>query len=309
MEAPRIVFMGSPDFAVPTLQALAAAYPVVGVVTQPDKPAGRGRKPTPPPVKRAAEALGIPVIQPRRLRRPEAFDALQAWQPDLIVVAAYGQILRPNVLALPRYGCINVHASLLPRWRGASPIQHAILHGDRETGITIMLMDEGMDTGPILSQQALPIAPDDTAATLSARLADLGARLLLGTLPGYLRGEIRPRPQPEEGVTYAPLLKKADGRLDFGQPAETLARQVRAFNPWPGAFTEWKSQPLKVHRAHAADLPTPGAGVRLIVEGRPAIGTAEGVLVLDEVQPAGKKPMRGEDFLRGARGWEEVATP
>ncbi len=295
--------MGSPAFAVPTLQALAAAYPVVGVVTQPDKPAGRGRKPTPPPVKQAAQALGIPVMQPRRLRNPEAFEQLQAWQPDLIVVAAYGQILRPNVLALPRYGCINVHASLLPRWRGASPIQHAILHGDKETGITIMLMDEGMDTGPILRQEALPIAPDETAASLSEKLSALGARVLLETLPGYLSGEIQPRPQPEEGVTYAPLLKKADGRLDFSEPAEALARKVRAFNPWPGAFTEWTRGLLKVHRAHALDMPSPGEGVRLVVEGKPAFGAARGVLVLDEVQPAGKKPMPGEVFLLGARGW------
>ncbi len=297
--------MGSPEFAVPTLRALAEAYPVVGVVTQPDKPAGRGRKPTPPPVKREAQALGIPVMQPRRLRAPEAFEQLQAWQPDLIVVAAYGQILRPNVLELPRYGCINVHASLLPRWRGASPIQHAILHGDEETGITIMVMDEGMDTGPILSQEALPIAADDTAATLSEKLSALGARLLLETLPGYLSGEIQPRPQPEEGVTYAPLLKKADGRLDFSEPAEALARKVRAFNPWPGAFTEWTRGLLKVHRAHALAMPSPGEGVRLVVDGKPAIGTAEGVLVLDEVQPAGKKAMPGEVFLRGARGWAE----
>lgn len=300
---PRIVFMGSPEFAVPTLQALAEAYPVVGVVTQPDKPAGRGRKPTPPPVKRIAEALGLPVMQPRRLRAPEAYEQLAAWQPDLIVVAAYGQILRPNVLALPRYGCINVHASLLPRWRGASPIQHAILHGDAETGITIMLMDEGMDTGPILTQEALPIAPDDTAGTLSPKLSALGARLLLETLPGYLAGDIQPRPQPEEGVTYAPLLKKEDGRLDFTEPAAALARRVRAFNPWPGTFTEWQGKLLKIHRAHAAPQPSPGAGERLVVEGRPAIGTGEGVLVLDEVQPAGKKPMPGEVFLRGARGW------
>jgi len=295
--------MGSPQFAVPTLRALAEAYPVVGVVTQPDKPAGRGRKPTPPPVKQVAQELGIPVMQPRRLRTPEAFEQLQAWQPDLIVVAAYGQILRPNVLALPKYGCINVHASLLPRWRGASPIQHAILHGDEETGITIMVMDEGMDTGPILSQEALTIAPDDTAATLSEKLSALGARLLLATLPGYLSGEIQPRPQPEEGVTYAPLLKKTDGRLDFAEPADALARKVRAFNPWPGAFTEWKRGPLKMHRAHALAMPSPGAGVRLVAEGKPAIGTSDGVLVLDEVQPAGKKPMPGEVFLRGARGW------
>jgi len=302
---PRVVFMGSPEFAVPTLRALAEAYPVVGVVTQPDKPAGRGRKPTPPPVKRVAEELGIPVMQPRRLRTPEAFEQLKAWQPDLIVVAAYGQILRPNVLALPKYGCINIHASLLPRWRGASPIQHAILHGDAVTGITIMLMDEGMDTGPILSQEALPIVPNDTAATLSAKLSALGARLLLSTLPAYLDGTLQPRPQPEEGVTYAPLLKKSDGRLDFAEPAEALARKVRAFNPWPGTFTEWKRGLLKVHQAHALAMPSPGEGVRMVAEGKPAIGTSDGVLVLDEVQPAGKKPMAGEVFLRGARGWEE----
>ena len=295
--------MGSPEFAVPTLRALAETYPVVGVVTQPDRPAGRGRKPTPPPVKQLALELGIPVMQPRRLRAPEAFEQLQAWQPDLIVVAAYGQILRPNVLQLPRYGCINVHASLLPRWRGASPIQHAILHGDAETGITIMLMDEGMDTGPILTQETLPIAPDDTAGTLSPKLSALGARLLLKTLPGYLKGEIHPQPQPEEGVTYAPLLKKEDGRLDFAEPAEALARRVRAFNPWPGTFTEWQGKLLKIHRSHAAAQPSPGAGERLVVEGKPAIGAGEGVLVLDEVQPAGKKPMPGEVFLRGARGW------
>ena len=295
--------MGSPEFAVPTLLALARDYPVVGVVTQPDRPAGRGRKPTPPPVKRLALELGIPVMQPRRLRAPEAFEQLRAWQPDLIVVAAYGQILRPNVLQLPLYGCINVHASLLPRWRGASPIQHAILHGDAETGITIMLMDEGMDTGPILAQEALPIAPDDTAGTLSPKLSALGALLLLETIPGYLTGATQPQPQPEEGVTYAPLLKKEDGRLNFTEPAAALARRVRAFNPWPGTFTEWQGKLLKIHRAHAAAQPSPGTGEHLIVAGKPAIGTGEGVLVLDEVQPAGKKPMPGEVFLRGARGW------
>ncbi len=305
LSLPRIVFMGSPAFAVPVLQALAAAYPVVGVVTQPDKPAGRGRRPTPPAVKTAALALGIPVMQPRRLRQPEAFEHLRAWQPDLIVVAAYGQILRPNVLALPRYGCLNVHASLLPRWRGASPIQHAILHGDAQTGVTIMQMDEGMDTGPILSQRAWPITEEDTAASLSDRLSTLGAALLLETLPCYLEGRIRPHPQPEVGITYALLLKKADGQLDFERPAVALARQVRAFNPWPGAFTLWKGQPLKIHGAHAEALPSPGPGARLTVAGRPALGTAEGVLVLDQVQPAGKKPMAGEAFLRGARDWGE----
>ncbi len=300
---PRIVFMGSPDFAVPTLRALAEHYPVVGVVTQPDRPAGRGKKLTPPPVKVVAQELGLPVMQPRRLKAPEAFEQLQAWAPDLIVVAAYGQILRPNVLALPRFGCINVHASLLPRWRGASPIQHAILAGDKETGITIMLMDEGLDTGPILSQRAIPITPEDTAATLSVRLANLGAELLLDTLPDYLSGALQPRPQPEDGVTYAPLLKKEDGRLDGNQPAEVLARQVRAFYPWPGTFLEWRGAPLKVHQAEAVAAPSPGPGVRLVWQGFPALGTAEGILVLRQVQPAGKRPMSGDAFLRGARDW------
>ena len=307
---PRIVFMGSPEFAVPVLRALAEHYPVAGVVTQPDKPAGRGKKLTPPPVKVVAQELGLPVMQPRRLKAPEAFAQLQTWDPELIVVAAYGQILRPNVLALPRYGCINVHASLLPRWRGASPVQHAILAGDKETGITIMLMDEGLDTGPILSQRAIPIASDDTAATLSARLATLGAALLLETLPDYLTGALQPQPQPEEGVTYAPLLKKEDGRLDFSKPAEVLARQVRAFNPWPGTFTEWKGGLLKVHRAEAVDAPSPGPGVRLIWQGFPALGTAEGILVLQEVQPAGKRSMPGNAFLHGARDWAaDPASP
>ncbi len=302
-EQPRVVFMGSPAFAVPILEALAAAYPVVGVVTQPDRPAGRGRRLTPPPVKEAAQALGLPVMQPRRLKAPEAVEQLVAWAPDLIVVAAYGQILRPNVLALPRYGAINVHASLLPRWRGASPIQHAILAGDRETGITIMLMDEGLDTGPILSQRSLPIAPEDTAATLSPKLARLGATLLLETLPPYLQGTLQPRPQPEEGVTYAPLLKKEDGRLDFTQPAEVLARQVRAFDPWPGTFMEWAGGRLKVLQAEALERPSPGPGRPLVVEGFPAVGTGAGVLLLRRVQPAGRRPMPGDAFLRGAPRW------
>lgn len=303
-EKPRVVFMGSPMFAVPTLRALAAHYPVVGVVTQPDRPAGRGKKLTPPPVKTVAQELGLPVMQPRRLRAPEAFAQLQAWAPDLIVVAAYGQILRPNVLALPRYGCLNVHASLLPRWRGASPIQHAILAGDRETGVTIMLMDEGLDTGPILSQRAIPIAPEDTGATLSEKLASLGAELLLETLPAYLSGALQPRPQPEEGVTYAPLLKKEDGRLDCHQPAEVLARQVRAFDPWPGTFlTPWRGGALKVLEAVAVQELSPGPGVRLVWQGFPAVGTSAGILVLRRVQPAGKRPMPGDAFLRGARDW------
>src|SRR5512139_2910075 len=177
----RIVFMGSPDFSLPTLRALAEQYPIAGVVTQPDRPAGRGRTLTPPPVKQLAVELGLPIIQPRRLRQPEAMEQLLAWAPDLIVVAAFGQILRPEVLELPAHGCINVHASLLPRWRGAAPIQASLLHGDRETGVTIMVMDPGIDTGPIMAQRSLRIDPDDTAGSLSNRLSQLGADLLIDT--------------------------------------------------------------------------------------------------------------------------------
>ena len=301
---PRVVFMGSPQFAVPTLEALARHFNVVGVVTQPDKPAGRGNVLTPPPVKRKAQELGLPVFQPARLSRPEAIEQLRDWQPDLIVVAAYGQILKPQVLQLPPYGCLNVHASLLPRWRGAAPVAYAIWHGDKETGVTIMLMDEGLDTGPILSQRKEPIHPDDTAATLGERLAHLGATLLVETIPLYLAGEIRPQPQDEGKATYAPRLKREDGLLDFTRPAEELARQVRAFDPWPGTFTWWKGKRLKVLKARAVDLDSPGPGVPLVVEGHPAVGTGRGVLLLEWVRPEGRKAIEGPAFLRGAgRDW------
>lgn len=302
----RIVFMGSPDFSVPTLRRLAELYPVIGVVTQPDRPAGRGRLLTPPPVKVLAQALNIETIQPEKLKDPTAQERLQAWAPDLIVVAAFGQILRKSVLELPRYGCINVHASLLPRWRGAAPIQAAILHGDPQSGATIMRMDPGIDTGPILTQRALDIRPDDTAGTLSERLAEAGADLLIETLPGYLDGSIQPRPQSDEGATYASMLSKESGRLDFTQPAEALERLVRAMIPWPGAFMDWQGQPLKIHRAHAADSACGPAGQRCVVDGLPAVSTARGSLVFEEVQPAGKRSMPGRDFLRGTRQWEEA---
>ena len=295
--------MGSPDFAVPSLEALAARYPVIGAVTQPDRPAGRGRTLVPPAVKLATQALGLPLIQPERLRTPEAMEQLRAWAPDVIVVAAFGQILRAEVLDLPRYGCINVHASLLPRWRGAAPIQAAILAGDAETGVTIMKMDAGVDTGPLLSQRAIPILPDDTAGTLFKKLAELGADLLLKTLPGYLSGEIQPQPQDDSQATYAPMLKKEDGLLDFNRPAEELARRVRAMNPWPGAYFDWKGVRLRVLRARLSGEKSPGAGCSLIVAGCPAVGTGEKILVLEEVQPAGKKSMPGKAFLAGARTW------
>jgi len=302
-ERPRTVFMGSPDFAVPALERLAAAGTVVGVVTQPDRPAGRGRTLVPPPVKEAALRLGLPVIQPERLRQPEAMAQLRLWAPDLIVVAAFGQILKPEVLDLPRFGCLNIHGSLLPRGRGAAPIQAAILAGDLETGITIMKMDPGVDTGPMLAMRSLPIAPDDTAGTLFDKLAPLGANLLLEALPRYLTGELVPQPQPAEGATYAPMLKKEDGLLDFSRPAVELERRVRAFQPWPGAYFDWQGAPLKVLRASVSGEASPGAGTRLTVRGSPALGTGEGLLVLDAVQPAGKKPMPGRAFLVGARDW------
>jgi len=275
----------------------------VGVITQPGRPAGRGRTLTHPPVKQLAFELGLPLIQPERLRHPEAMQALRDWQPDLIVVAAFGQILRQDVLDLPRFGCVNVHGSLLPRWRGAAPIQAAILNGDNETGITIMRMDLGVDTGPMLSQRSILIRPDDTAGSLSQSLSELGARLLIETLPAYLDGSLQPQLQNEALATYAPMLKKEASLLDFNSPAVQLERKVRAYNPWPGTYTLYREKMLKIHRAHvvAGQGLTPGS--HTIFQGAPAVSCAEGLLVLDEVQPAGKKSMPGKVFLQGAREW------
>ena len=294
--------MGSPDFSLPTLRALADAYHVVGVVTQPDRASGRGRELKPPPVKSLAQELDIPVMQPEKLRQPEAMEQLRQWSPDLIVVAAFGQILKKDVLYLPRFGCINVHASLLPRWRGASPIQAAILHGDEETGITIMKMDVGLDTGPFLTQRSIRLTREDTAGSVFEKLSHLGADLLIETLPDYLSGKLQPVPQPEKGVTYAPMIKKEEGQLDFTHPADELERRVRAFNPWPGAFMDFDGILLKIHRAHVEDGKAE-AGQRLIYENQPAVGAGSRLLILDEVQPAGKKSMSGKSFLAGARQW------
>ena len=304
----RVVFMGSPDFAVPTLRALAAHYPVTGVVTQPDRPAGRGQTLTPPPIKTLALELGLEVFQPERLRHPDSFARLQAWAPDLIVVAAFGQILRKNVLELPHFGCVNVHASLLPRWRGAAPIQAALLHGDPTSGATIMTMDSGIDTGGMLAQSSLAILPDYTTASLSTRLAEAGAQLLIETLPGYLAGKIQPNPQDETSACYAPMIQKEEGLLDLSQPAQDLVNRVRAFYPWPGAYLIWQGQPLKIHRAHARLDPdsSPDAsppGTHAILDRQPAVRAATGWLVFDTLQPAGKKAMSGHDFLSGARTW------
>ena len=296
----KIVFMGTPAFAVPTLQALAARYPVVGVVTQPARPAGRGQRLAESPIRQLARQIGLPVIQPARLREPEAMAQLAAWSPDLIVVAAFGQILKPAVLDLPVHGCVNVHASLLPRHRGAAPIPAALLAGDDETGVTIMQMDAGLDTGPMLARRAEPIRLDDTAQTLAERLAQLGAELLIETLPDYLAGRLTPQPQDEAGATYAPQLKKEDGHLDFARPAAELERRVRAFTPWPGAFALWQGQPLKILRAAVVDTASGQPGQVMSGEQGPVVVCGSGGLMLLEVHPPGKRPMLAADFARGA---------
>jgi len=298
----RIVFMGSPDFALPTLKALNDNFNVVGVVTQPDRPSGRGRKLQQPDIKRLAIKLELPYVQPASLKEVSAVEKLKDWAPDVIVVAAFGQILRENVLNLPLFGCVNVHASLLPRWRGAAPVQAALLHDDI-TGVTIMKMDKGLDTGPILSQRALPIADEMTAGVLFDQLAQMGADLLIDTLPKYIDGEIKPQPQDDQKATYAPRLKKEDGKLDFSQPAAFLARMVRAYNPWPGAYQFFDDTRLKILKAHVVDSLTAQPGTRLIYEGKPAWDTGQGLLILEEVQAAGRSRMSGEEFLRGAKDW------
>ncbi len=295
--------MGSPEFALKSLKTLHQHFTVVGVVTQPDRPSGRGKKLNPPRVKQLAEELNLPVIQPMSLRNEASLAQLAAWQPDLIVVAAFGQILRKNVLDLPKYGCINVHASLLPRWRGAAPLQAAILHGDSQSGVTIMRMDPGLDTGPILSQRATTLHADERAGTLSDKLAALGADLLHETIPGYISGEIKAKAQDDDRSTYAPMLKKSDGELDFNKDADYLSRQVRAYHPWPGSFLREKTGPLKIHKAHSKTNKSAQTESKTTIDGLPAIGAKDGWLILDELQPAGKKPMSGTDYLRGARNW------
>ncbi len=299
----HLVFMGSPEFALPILRSLTRHYTVVGVVTQPDRPAGRGRVLTPPPIKSLADELHLPVIQPRRLSEPDALEQLRFWAPDLIVVAAFGQILRQDVLNLPQHGCVNVHASLLPRWRGAAPIQAAILNGDEQTGVTIMKMDPGVDTGPILSQRPVPIDRNDTTGTLLAKISNIGAELLLETLSLYLEGNLAPQSQDNSLATFAPMIKKEQGMLDFSQPARYLERKIRAFDPWPGTYDYWNNQVLKIHRAHVVEAQLAQSGHKVIFEGWPAYSTGEGILIIDELQPAGKNKTNGKSFLQGARNW------
>ncbi|MGF1503855.1 MAG: methionyl-tRNA formyltransferase [Anaerolineae bacterium] len=297
----RVVFMGTPEFAVPSLQALVDQFEVVGVVTQPDRPAGRGQQVRQSAVKQKAVALDLPVFQPKSLRRDEAVLKLRTWAPDVIVVAAFGQILRPTVLDLPPHGCINVHASLLPRWRGAAPIQYAIRAGDEQTGVTIMKMDPGLDTGPMLMKRAIPIAPEETAGSLHDKLAALGAALLPEALTGYLNGDITPEPQPDQGVTLAPTLSKDDGAIDWGDPADAIDRQVRAYDPWPGTFTTYEGDLLKVKggtplpEADAGEPP----GTLVALDEALCVQTGAGLYRLHELQPAGKRTMSAEAFLAG----------
>jgi methionyl-tRNA formyltransferase len=294
----QIVFMGTPHFAVPILTQLITHHEVIGVVTQPDRPAGRNRQVQASPVKEVASTAGIPIFQPEKLRRPEAITELRKWQPDVYVVAAFGQILPQAVLDIPRMGSINVHASLLPRWRGAAPIQAAIRAGDAESGVTIMKMDAGLDTGPILSMRAIALSERETGASLHDKLSELGAALLIETLPGYLDGSVQPRPQPDEGITYAPTIKKEEGRLDWTQPAQVLERLIRAFTPWPGTFSLWNGQPLKVLAAEVA--PGQAEPGKVIRHGDgAAVGTGKDLLVLKEVQLAGRKAMPASEFIRG----------
>jgi methionyl-tRNA formyltransferase len=311
-----IVFLGTAEFAVPSLRALVdAGYEVSAVVTQPDRPAGRGRKLAESPVKVAARELGLPVLQFERLHAAEALSQLQALQPEAMVACAFGQILRPQVLELPPKGVLNIHPSLLPRYRGATPIPAAILAGDSETGVTIILMDAGLDSGPILFQSRLPIEESDTAGSLSEKLASLAAQLLVQTLGGWLSGEIEPRPQDESQATVTHRLEKEDGRIDWSRPAMEIWRQVRAFNPRPGAYTlldgellhVWQAWPLPedsqeppgtvlaLSEAQAIELQQRG------VEAGFAVQTGSGTLAICTVQRAGKRALSATEFLRGMR--------
>ncbi len=312
----RVVFLGTPEYGVPVLRALAAEHEVLAAVTQPDRPAGRGRGLLAPAVKEAAQALGIEVLQPRTLRRENAATArLRALRADVFVLAAYGLILREHVLSIPPHGVVGVHASLLPRWRGAAPVAAAILAGDASTGVTLMQTDAGMDTGAIIAQRAIPIGPHATAASLTERLAHLGAGLVVEVLPGWLRGEITPHPQDEALATDAPPLTKALGAVDWAQPAEAIDRQVRAYTPWPGAYTHWRGQPLRllaVEPVSAASAPAsaaPAPGTVVPADDGAAVVTGRGLLLLKEVQAAGKRPMRAAEFIRGQRGFLGSVLP
>lgn len=302
----RIVFMGTPDFAVPSLEALIQnQYQVVAVVTQPDRPKGRKKVLTPPPVKEAALRHQLPVLQPERVKHH--IEEIAKFKPDLIVTAAFGQILPLELLQLPKLGAINVHASLLPKYRGAAPIQYALLNGETETGVTIMYMEEGLDTGDMISSVKLPIDQDDNAGTLFDKLSVAGAELLIDTLPELISGTAQAVPQNEREATYARSLKREDERIDWSRSAEQIVNHVRALSPWPGAFTIQDGQVFKIWAArpvmHASmeysqTVPIPGEIVKA-EDGQLWVQTGEGILELIEVQPAGKKRMPVQAFLQG----------
>ena len=297
----RIVFMGTPDFAVPTLEALVhAAHEVVCVYTQPPRKAGRGKKLQPTPVHQAAERLGIEVRHPASLKSQEEKDAFAALHADVGVVAAYGLILPQAVLDAPTHGCLNVHASILPRWRGAEPIQRAILAGDIGTGVTIMQMDAGLDTGAILSKAATPIETSDNAQTLHDRLAKIGAELLLKTIPGHVSGEFTPEPQNDALATHAEKITREMGRIDWSQPATKLWNRARAFTPWPGAFTHLNGRLLKLHEVEPVEADCPGLGIvgQADADGI-LVGCGDGALRIMRLQKEGAKRLAAAEFLAG----------
>ena len=302
----RIVYMGTPDFAVPPLAMLSEeGYQVVGVVTQPDKPKGRGKTLQATPVKEEALKHGIPVFQPVKVREEGFFEILRDLAPDIIIVAAFGQIIPERILTLPRFGCVNIHASLLPRYRGAAPIQHALINGDKETGVTLMQMSMGLDTGDMLNHIVVPITPEDTGGSLFDRLSDTGARLLKESLPDLFEGRLIPVPQPEESPTpYASMIRKEMGDMDFTKDAAYLERLVRGLSPWPGAYTHINGKTLKIWKsAVCGEAETPAAPGTILSAGREGIRVqcGSGILVLKEVQLEGKKRMDTDAFLRGFR--------
>ncbi len=306
----RLIYMGTPDFAVPCLDALVeAGIDVPLVVTRPDKPAGRGRRLQAPPVKQRAEALGIPVFQPRTLKDEAAQARLREVGADAMAVVAFGAILPNAVLEMTPLGAVNVHASLLPRYRGSSPINWVIVNGERDSGVTTMFMGEGIDTGDILLQQRIALAPRETAATLHDRLASLGGPLLVETLQRLERGELTPTPQVEADALYIPKLTREDGRLDWSRPAEELDRRIRGFTPWPGAFTFLDGHRLTVHTAHPVErTPTQVAGrVEAVEDGAMVVACGDGCLAITELQPEGKRRMATDAYLQGHP--VAVATP
>jgi methionyl-tRNA formyltransferase len=309
----RIVFMGSPDFALPVLRRLLESeHEVVAVYTQPDRPAGRGRALQAPPAKTLALAHGVPVFQPASVSAPDSVQEIAKLAPDLIVIAAYGQILKQPVLGIPRRGVLNVHASLLPRHRGAAPVLAAILAGDEETGVTVMRTELALDAGPILVQRRVPISPRDTAGALTERLAEEGADLLMEVLPAWLEGSLSPTPQDASRATYAPILRKEDGRVDWGLPAEDIWRRVRAFTPWPGAFTYLDGQPLRLLDTWPLVVEDEGQPAGTVVpcprgaaapeQAGFAVVTGRGLLAIMRLQLAGRRALPATDFLRGQRG-------